>query len=174
MVYEPPSAGLVVYTREPTEATKLLAGGLGYVQPAGDATAACYVPACWEEYRKRSGSDVRAWTDSCDAIAFVHAMQTASGRERLVAVGVYPWQTRLNLALVDIGSWEKRFDPRERLTENVDDHVRVFAAELDPADASHFTLRVEVEGQSHTYDGWLKDAGAGTQAMLRRRVGTSH
>jgi type II secretory pathway pseudopilin PulG len=176
MVYEPPSAGMVVYTREPTETKKLLAGGQGYVQPAGDAPAACYVPACWEEYRKRSGSSIRAWTDSCDAIAFVHAMRTTSGRQRLVALGVHRWkeagQTRLNLALIDIGSNEQGYDPTKRLTANANENVRVFAAELDPADASHFTVRVEVEGQPHTYDGCLNDAGAGTQVTLREREGS--
>jgi hypothetical protein len=38
--------------------------------------------------------------------------------------------------------------------------VRVYAGQIDPQDASHFTIRYEMWGQSDVLDGWLNDHDA--------------
>jgi hypothetical protein len=35
--------------------------------------------------------------------------------------------------------------------------TRIYAGQLDPEDASHFTIDYEARGRRHTIDGWLRD-----------------
>ena len=37
---------------------------------------------------------------------------------------------------------------------------RVFAGQPDPADPTHFTIRLDVDGTPRTLDGWLRNGGA--------------
>jgi hypothetical protein len=45
-------------------------------------------------------------------------------------------------------------------TPKIPPRVRVYAGQIDPKDASHFTIRYEMWGQSDFVDGWLSDNDA--------------
>jgi hypothetical protein len=66
--------------------------------------------------------------------------------------------------------WEVAAKPGNpgQLTVQYRNQLRVYAGQADPADASHFTIHYDLDGQSGTVDGWLKSDGS---VVLKPQVG---
>jgi hypothetical protein len=139
---------------------------------AGPPTTAI-VPASWRSFYMRASPSVPVGSSVCSATAFLHRRtDSSSGADRLVAVDVFP-HIRSQGSLIYLacrvftpGTALRR--PREeglRMRDQVLDdllvdfstRIRVFAGQPDPADASHFTIVMELDGEPRTLDGWLLD-----------------
>jgi hypothetical protein len=132
---------------------------------AGLPTAAI-VPTSWQSYYPR-GSTLGLVGS---ATAFLHRRTDSNGAERLVVVDVLP-PIRSQGSLVCLQC--RVFTPgtalsrpreggRQMFNPVLDDRlvdfstrIRVFTGQPDPADASHFTITIEVDGRMQTLDGWL-------------------
>jgi hypothetical protein len=101
--------------------------------------------------------------------AFLHARHHAHGEERLVGVVFLERQIptsgdrllEINALVWRPATWElgSRLE-LAGLTTLVFTHldhrrVRIYCGQMDAADASHFTLRYDIDGESGTIDGWL-------------------
>lgn len=101
--------------------------------------------------------------------AFLHARQAKGSPERLVAIVFLERQnapTEDRLLEINALVWRPAtWSPGSRLelaglstrvfTKIDRRRVHLFAGQPDPADASHFTLRYDIDGQPGTIDGWL-------------------
>jgi hypothetical protein len=101
--------------------------------------------------------------------AFLHARQNAQSGERLVGVvflerqDAQPGERRLEInALVwrpatwEPGSRVQLVGLTSVVVPEIDGkRVHVFAGQADPANAAHFTLGYDIDGQAGTIDGWL-------------------
>lgn len=141
--------------------------------------AAGEVPRAWNEfYARLSPPGLRS-----AGTAFLHTLRNGSG-ERLVAVDVIHSSSAtsgerdvLLPRVIATGSWlrppreiwvspnettqtSKSPQPADVLSLSGVEEAgpyRVFAGQIDPADASHFTIRFESGDRSGVVDGWLRD-----------------
>jgi hypothetical protein len=167
--------GHVVFEGDPGRARSLIAGGSH--STGGTNAAAYYVPPEWERfYALLSPPGFRS-----QGTAFLHALRTPSGGERLVAIDIQlvngtdlKWRGRV----FERGSVSRL--PRELPTSSGGGIVwrdappsreRVLAGILDPADPSHFTFEVHTgpdDPEPTVFDGWLReDDGILVQARQR-------
>ena len=100
-------------------------------------------------------------------VVLVHRLRAAGCQDRLVQVlcsnsqaphGFVLWAQDYRPASLEVGSW---LTPCQRLgiaglyyfPNNRS--LRVFAAQTDAEDASHFTIHYDIDGKSDIIDGWL-------------------
>jgi hypothetical protein len=135
--------------------------------PSGFVPPACYVPPCYGRLGLHA---------PFDAIAFVHNRTTPAGVTRLISVGVMigaiapnhePFfdGTTYELDSASAPARDHNFSSIDNSINKLDSHffvtggahLRVFAGQVDPADASHFSLRYAIDDREGTIDGWLRD-----------------
>jgi hypothetical protein len=105
-----------------------------------------------------------------EAIIFVHEMRQPDGARVLVALGTHHgvqdlgvhgfWLSSIELTIDGIlkpPQWEWRNAEFPVFTEEND--WKFFAGQPDPVNPSHFTFDFEHNGQRHTADAWLDNAG---------------
>jgi hypothetical protein len=112
-------------------------------------------------------------------VLFLHARQSPSGHHRLVALTIAspgpfmrpsPVQLLLNAQVIQPGkAWRAPRlvssnvipspvpPPRPISLERLAHGIRFYAGQVDPADASHFTLSYTIGTQPGLIDGWLRD-----------------
>jgi len=133
----------IVYDTDPADRARLLALGPEY--RAFNDWAVFHVPAAWHDFR---GS-----YDCPDGTAFVHARTSPAGHERLVAVDIIPTgkaSIELRGSVVDLAP---RFDLKKlescrrsmgpagaEWAAKKNGLIRIFAGQVDPNDASRFTI----------------------------------
>jgi hypothetical protein len=129
-----------------------LATGTLVSPPAGSRNR---VPECWRQFGVYGG--IR--NSASDAILFLHERRAQNGRTRLVELQV---DGGLGVGLSassaiyreDYVSFGDLFVSFRRTHTGV---LRVYAGQPDPADASHLTIRYQIDTQSGIIDGWLEN-----------------
>jgi hypothetical protein len=180
------SADQVVYEEDPTEVPRLLSRG--YVRyklsrgaspdptPTNTFAAAAQLPNCWRRLTALVPPPVPQQGASSGAMLFLHERISPRGNRRLVCVRYYaetysftasfieaynvddnvivpgtwtslPAWTAHPMMIDVISSWP-RLPPR----------VRVHAGQVDPDDATHFTIRYQMWGKEDVLDGRLDDS----------------
>jgi hypothetical protein len=149
----------VVYTEDKTEANALLTRDPKYLRTL---TGAAYQPT--EAAKFFVGLPP-------SGMAFLHSRQAVDRPQRLVCVRVWIWHTSNTTRTVWLESTASRTIelaiPRESseslapgqslpLALSLDDVLRLFAGQIDPADSSHFAIVYELNGKRGSIDGWLK------------------
>jgi hypothetical protein len=121
-----------------------------------------------------------------DPFLFLHARQAPGGRERLVVVQgwlEYPGAV-MNVHLsgqiwdADVPFGSDPFEAArfagpvlsDRPPEGGTTTLRVFAGQVDPLDASHFTIEYELYGKRGVVDGWLRGPAAGRGEEVELKV----
>ena len=124
--------------------------------------------------------------------AFLHERRTSFGARRLVAVEVVPdpstlgapwaWHEFLGVSasVIRAGTLTSRPTELSNSRSTVDlggfsfsdpsksgTYLRIYAGQIDPEDASHFTIAYWLQGNTGTIDGWLLDDD--TVKLERRR-----
>jgi hypothetical protein len=145
-------------------------------------------PDCWVSLKNILFSSRSFWPPGPAAPkAMVHGLRARSGEERIVAIIIAPSPPLsfnaspiypnpaigVVAAIVTPGSWSRppRWDGNSsflRAGFESAKHLRFFSAKLDANDASAFTIKYEMDGQSGTIDGKLEDDGS---VSLRVRDG---
>jgi hypothetical protein len=105
-----------------------------------------------------------------DECVFLHGLHAAGHPEKLVTVTLGPQPAFVpgrGYQLIALAQTPAALRPGSRpefcsvnatsgkLALPVADSLRVYAGQLDPADASHFTIRCDLGGKQSTIDGWL-------------------
>ena len=107
------------------------------------------------------------------ATLFLHERKNRRGETRLVAIETAPLTSdnlpfvRLNIIVVQPGTSFSAPQDTSDTVQGLDalqldssaTHLRWFAGQPDPEDASHFTIRYELDGRPGLVDGWLRDEG---------------
>jgi hypothetical protein len=177
MSYAAP-ADHVVYERDPAKAAALLRASPNYWAvsypsedghtpppshvPAGLGVAVDFVPA-WRDFYRLASPPGR----NTGAVLFLHKLRSPAGHERLVAVDGFLSAGSAHLRLASsVFTPATLFSRPQFVTDNARYSLaevgelqaeRVFAGQLDPADASHFTILYETAAGTGVIDGWLKD-----------------
>lgn len=154
---------------------------LGIVQSGRNdlADAAQSLPECWERlFATTHGMPYptpplfRNWI--LGAIVFLHERTAPNGRQRLVCIALVHSNGDFADCSTGLRSYKattiqstKLPFPANRISESCgsareilswpEPQIRIYAGQPDPADASHFTIRYEMWGQSDILDGWLRD-----------------
>ena len=160
-------------------AYKLNRGGAPDSTPAKTTAAALQFPRCWQRFSAlspiRNVWSVGPLGTGSGAILFLHERTSSAGNRRLVCLRYYAetysftpsfinayncdtqvytpaeWTTPSSAAnqsmSVDVISGFPRHPPR----------VRIYAGQIDPSDAAHFTIRYEMWGKSDILDGRLNN-----------------
>jgi len=180
------STDQVIYEEDPIKAAELMIGNTEYAMypinrepPPFECpvftNAAAHVPACWREYQSITMIGMIQAASRYGTIAFLHERTSPSGNRRLVCIRYFADpstfvaeplagfnydaavitpatlikqpQAAIQTYFIDVlSSWPKH-PPR----------MRMYAGQIDPNDASHFTIRYEMWGQSDVLDGFLDD-----------------
>jgi hypothetical protein len=147
----PPSE--VVYESDPAAAQLLLSQGKGYTT-AGDGAAA-YTPQCWKEFGYPSPES---------SLLFLHVLESKSG-ERLVGVELRRSRSGflLGVRLYDyngltISPPSDFFYPLP-IGSPESKALRFYAGQLDPDDASRFSIRYTHDGKDGAIHGQLSERG---------------
>jgi hypothetical protein len=166
--------GAVIFDTDPDAGAALLAQGQDYVALNDSAVwphtgVARREPDCWTSFKTILFGRRNFWPPGPPAPkALVHRLRSAAGEERLVAIIVAP-SAPLSLlgiglvaAVVRPGNWQTapRWEGNSaflRIDSATAARLRFFAGQIDPDDASRFTIRYEIDGQSGTVDGKLED-----------------
>jgi hypothetical protein len=134
-------------------------------------------PVCWARLQRCIGG-----TGAPGALALLHELRSKNGVRRLVAIGdtgmgglmplcvvIEPGSLRTSPKVVNVPVEVKLDDVDPEflfLSASQGPHAstRIFAAQLDPGDAAHFTIRFEYKGRSSvvcqgSVDGYLEDDG---------------
>jgi hypothetical protein len=145
--------------------------------------AAGHVPACWDAFAKHLSPPA----GPAGAFLFMRERTSPAGVRRLVilqrTVGKAPrpsfWiGVDLDAALLEPGTatMPPRWAPIQQFAFAFSGQVpatsprlRMFAGQADPADASHFTIGYELDGEPGTIDGWLQADGRGLRIQVRDR-----
>jgi hypothetical protein len=121
-----------------------------------------------------------------DPVLFMHARRAPGGPERLVVVQAwldYPGAV-MNVHLsgqiwdVDVPFGSLPFETArfagpvlsDRPPDGGTTTLRVFAGQVDPQDASHFTIEYDIGGKGGVVDGWLRGATAGQAEKVELKV----
>lgn len=148
-----------------------------------DTFAAAYIPACWRQFSRATSTDPLT-----SAIVYLGERTSFSGHRRLICIRYYAetfsftpdFRQGYNCATEvitpatitrdsDAGTYAAlaRFHlaigtaAHDQLGATFAHHapnVRIFAGQSDPNDASKFTIRYQMWGQTDTLDGQLTDA----------------
>jgi hypothetical protein len=200
LTYRAP-ADLVVYEKNSDDAVRLVALAGEYVNAAPPATpglgafppVAAHLPRPWREFVRLGGamasSRLRFWTTANRAVLFMHERIAPTGARRLVVVlsdfstdmrPLFINEYDIAAASLNPATWATGVRADERpvairvLNASAPKaHLKIYAGQPDPADASHFTIRYELDGVENVVDGWLRDgspaAPGGTWVELRDR-----
>jgi hypothetical protein len=160
-----PPADRVIYEESPGPAVSLITfpqnDSEGGYEREGLAVAYSYHALGW---LNKSGLGTPA------GIAFCHTRQSPGGEERMVIVGCYgvrqpppaseAGSTPLAIAATASPTdkiWiSSKLFKRPRLDlPTATGARRLYAGQIDPGDASHFTIRYEINDKAGTIDGWL-------------------
>ena len=180
MRYSPPES-MVVYEENPTAAAELLNSspqyfayaiyrGKDWNHPGPTVQAAAYRPQGWDKLQAVAGLPLINGIGTVNgAIVFLHELVSPGGNHRLVVIE-YDAQRDcftpllINRAEVIVpGTWRSGPTRVEKPTvwdvevmfPTTPPQVRIYAGQVDPADASHFTIRYEMWGQTDVLDGRL-------------------
>jgi hypothetical protein len=170
-------AGTVAYEESPEAATALVAKGGEYAagKTGGNfnTTVAIHVPAPLKILSELTDPPLRLR----GATLFLHGRTSPGGNRRLVIIQRVPNTlvpafvpyTDLDVTLLE-PSWKTGLPrqvfpasgepPRVIIPHDLNAmarHLRIFAGQPDPKDASHFMIQYEVSGIRGTIDGWLQD-----------------
>ena len=184
MRYSPPES-MVVYEENPTAAAGLLNSSPQYVayaihrgkdwNHAGPTVqAAAYRPQGWNKLQAVARLPLINGIGTVNgAILFLHELVSPGGNHRLVVIeyDAQPddftptFYNGLNLRseVFAPGTWRSRPSRVGKGAEadvlvmfpTTPPQVRIYAGQVDPADASHFTIRYEMWGQTDVLDGRL-------------------
>ncbi|HTW95552.1 MAG TPA: hypothetical protein VMD30_12195 [Tepidisphaeraceae bacterium] len=179
VVYEEDPALAASLLRQPDYFPYVLRRELDYPKPGPIVRAAAFVPACWRTLNPMynvSASLIAARVTPA-AIIFLHERISAAGHHRIVCIDYYPETVSFQPAFVvhydyDAtvlvpATWRQAATP-VGLTGSIDLDVlsgyprrppliRVYAGQIDPNDAAHFTIRYQMWGEADTLDGRLLD-----------------
>lgn len=168
------AADYVVYDEDPARGAALLqAGGTPLRYNRARAAAgppdppASRPPDCWRTMATINNAGIGA-----DApVVFLHDRASPDGERWLLAVsfegwrGPRYWQFTSGVYGRDgTTMWQGGVAIHKRPAGS----LRMFAGQPDPADASHFTIGYELNGQPGTVDGWVVNGG---RVNLRVRDG---
>ena len=138
---------------------------------SGAATAAAYVPQCWRKFCSQ-------WKVGLPSgVIFLHERVSPAGRRRLVCLVYHPLWSIHQTRFVEVDSCTSivlipatTTKPPVYVSQGMFAYsgpgpaypagslrTRAYAGQVDPVDASHFTVRYEMSGTSHILDGWLRD-----------------
>jgi len=104
-----------------------------------------------------------------DGTIFMHEMKKPNGQSRLVVLDLFFFKTDARLVpeirarVLKPGNafrppvQANRYDPDCDLESDYIGPSKIFAGILDPADASHLTIRVTAAAKDVIYDGWLQN-----------------
>lgn len=149
----------VVADDDPAHFDKLLKISKSYqLQGGGEwpAYVAC-TPTVLKEFPEVSETD----------ILFLGGRRSPAGHSRLIICYIRGIGKNRNVYLLTrstvpatVGKWPTPVLQSGSLMlgdRTAQEHVQFFAGQVDPADASHFTIRYSLDGASHIIDGWLQD-----------------
>jgi hypothetical protein len=129
-------------------------------------------PECWSRfYSLVSGGGFRT-----DGTAFLHERFTPLGKPRLIAVDVEVVQQTPDLSLsLHCRSYSRSHGftlPQELSSTNWQGlgwfhNIKILGGKTDAANPSHFTIDMEIDGQPHTFDGWIRDTDENVQIQER-------
>ncbi len=164
------SATQVVGTDDPLLVRRLIAEPLFYreLSEAGSPTAVARLDPDILEFHRRSEIFPSVNVETGGGTVFLHQRQSPAGHIRLVYVSVQ-YNTVLCTQVITPGT--STTPPRIPLGElhfNGEHHFNLvrqsaqrpmtfYAAQPDPADASHFTIPFDFGGDRHIIDGYLRD-----------------
>jgi hypothetical protein len=159
--YSVPS-GTITYSDDPQDVSKL-AGTAGYVtggyQGLGSGS---FVLAPNQTFLNLVSAQAGRKTLVAPSV-FLHGRQTPSGSARLVAVqlGKLPPPDPYNRLFFDAYVHHRRSASSGQLEMCLaaGDRVRIYEGQPDSADATHFTIDYDLNGQRGTIDGNLDDNG---------------
>jgi hypothetical protein len=182
LIYSAP-ADQVVYEEEPAAAATLLANRSNYEpfrwdywDPANKmpAPAAARILPFYQSFETLNGRTMRLQGGTAyEAVLFLHERTTSSGQRRLVKVTLIAepfsfWAFVMEGDRYESQSWAQAnrsnslvepFDTRPRHVGSPGPlhppHLRIYAGQPDPKDASHFTIRYQTWGQEDVMDGYL-------------------
>jgi hypothetical protein len=181
-----PARDQIAYEEDADAARKLLASGkeysayalnrTQYKDPAAAQTAAAYVPNCWTNFGALAGPSYAPWAGTpYGAVVFLHERVSPAGHRRLVMVRYIPETNTFNPYFLAGFNYDTKAITPATMTKppaqpmrgyaidvistwpKVPPKVRMYCGTIDPADASHFTIRYEFWGKSDTLDGYLGD-----------------
>ena len=175
MIFQPPDRQ-VVYDDDPAHYRKLLdSGEFDELTGSYSGSTAIRLEPTWYEFADLSLADDRV---VMSATLFLHELRNGKGESRLVEIeggiprwvldGPLPAGSRQSFAL-----WCRVMrpagvfsDPRELSmtpfqvqcdSYSPTDRLKWYAGHVDPNDTSHLTIDYELNGNSFTVDGWLRD-----------------
>lgn len=165
--YAAPATQVVLETG-PAEAKTLLTDPRYATNAKG--TIAYLIPPVWMAYYTPLGGGFET-----SGTVFLHERTTRDGTRCLVGVDVNllpllntPRRcASLGAHLIEPGSAFRnprlglsmtRGDGSQIMFDPAADRLTIYAGQIDPADASHFTIDYDLNGVRHTLDGWLVDA----------------
>jgi hypothetical protein len=142
-------------------------------------------PSDWSAFRTAlSGPSPFTPPTGPTALILLHELRARNGIRRLVSLertvgtGASAYLIAgydVSAQVIELADWKTspRLIPEIWAIDVIDGvaphaDIRIFAAQLDPADPSHFTVRYEQQGYTETVDGNLDDAGQIT--LTRRRT----
>jgi hypothetical protein len=164
----------------------------GQNNPTVAVNAAAYRPAEWTAFCAASGTAGPGMMPNMisragqGAIIFLHQMVSPNGNHRLVAVeycaegpffcGGFIVSFNISETAVTPGTWRTapsafvangEVDVLAGVTRTLP-KIRIYAGQIDPNDASHFTFKYEMWGKSDVCDGRLDNNGWITLTMRHR------
>jgi len=180
-----PGPEQVIYEEEPTAAAKLLAAdprfhpfsisrGMDTPRPS-PINAAAYFPRSFEKLESSVPGPPFRLFGKAGAMAFLHERISPAGHRRLVFVTYCPEQTTFTINLIQGYNCEAQAIQPGTITHppavlakgwvidvistypQTRPNLRMYAGQIDPNDASHFTIRYEIWGQTDILDGRLDD-----------------
>jgi len=182
MTYSPP-ADQIVFDQDPAGKSPLLNGGQEYIPVVesgfdGPAiTVAARVPDCTNRFISLLYGPGKNWSQP---ILFMHERTTRSGHRYLIILFGESFEKmdyldgQLGPQYVSYkpGTLRNRPEPAGNSMNFKDDylqwpsprHLRIYAGQADPIDASHFTIRYVEDGKTRMVDGYLEDAETGDPA----------
>jgi hypothetical protein len=156
----------VIYENDPVESKKLLAPPTRYtIGPSGEALL---IDNAWQSFYARLGGGYHT-----AGTVFVGELRTKDGRPCIISIdlslmslGPQHWASMGARAIIPGKSYRSpepittasRGDGSSILFRS-GDKLRIYAAQRDPADPSHFTVDYDLNGMRHIIDGWMEDVG---------------
>ena len=164
------------YVEDQDEAKRLANIDPRYVISAANGGAMYFDPA-WEQMRRWASMETQAPPERDGATVLSHRRKSPHGEERLMLLELVSFAAQgvdgqrsvilygRSIATGTLGrSWHYAYlPPPSRLRDkiairlNSDDRLKVYSAQADAADESHFTVRLELSGREHVLDGHLRD-----------------
>jgi hypothetical protein len=181
VVYEEDPAEAKRLLADPTQyvAYKLNRGGAPDSTPEKTTAAALHFPRCWQRFSALSPPRFRGGFGQIGtgsgAILFLHERTSSAGNRRLVCLRYYAETYSFTPSFINDYNCDTQVYALATLTAapspanqsmSVDvisgfprhpPRVRIYAGQIDPNDAAHFTIRYEMWGKSDILDGRLNN-----------------